>query len=69
VALTHFIVVEIVCRGDLNAPCAKLHKLKLINIFTEDAKIKSEWRDDALPDTGSGKVKAIWEGKVRNGSV
>jgi hypothetical protein len=37
------------------------HKLKLINIFTEDAKIKSEWRDDALPDTGSGKVKAIWE--------
>ena len=40
------------------------HKLKLINIFTEDAKIKSEWRDDALPDIGSGKVKAIWEGNA-----
>ena len=40
------------------------HELKLINIFTEDAKIKSEWRDDALPDIGSGKVKAIWEGNA-----
>ncbi|CAC9466566.1 Valyl-tRNA synthetase (EC 6.1.1.9) [uncultured Gammaproteobacteria bacterium] len=40
------------------------HELKLINIFTEDAKIKSEWWDDALPDIGSGKVKAIWEGNA-----
>ena len=40
------------------------HELKLINIFTEDAKIKSEWWADALPDTGSGKENVIYEGNA-----
>jgi valyl-tRNA synthetase len=37
---------------------------KLINIFTEDAKIKSEWWADALPDTGSGKENVIYKGNA-----
>ena len=40
------------------------HELKLINIFTEDAKIKSEWWEDALPDTGSGKENVIYKGNA-----
>ena len=40
------------------------HELKLINIFTEDAKIKSEWWADALPDTGSGKENVIYKGNA-----
>lgn len=35
-------------------------ELELINIFTEDAKIKSEWWEDALPDVGSEKTNVIW---------
>ena len=40
------------------------HELKLINIFTEDAKIKSEWWADALPDTGSEKENVIYKGNA-----
>ncbi|CAC9467204.1 Valyl-tRNA synthetase (EC 6.1.1.9) [uncultured Gammaproteobacteria bacterium] len=39
-------------------------ELELINIFTEDAKIKSEWWEDALPDVGSEKTNVIWGGNA-----
>jgi hypothetical protein len=42
VALTHFIVVEIVCRGDLDAPCAKLH-IDIIISNDADCSI-SQWQ-------------------------